>query len=118
MRGQLSLEFLIIVLTATMMLSVMLPQIQKTREISSYALSSRNAQLILDKLYYSCERIRISGETEEIVVNALANFSVKNYSGSLIIVFGEKNLSKSPFNCYLDANLSQGTNKIILAPDL
>jgi hypothetical protein len=116
MRAQLSLEFLIVILSAIALLSIMLPQIQKTKDISNYALLSRNAQLILDKLYYSCERVHISGENETITVNSLSNYSIQNMSDRLIAKFGSANVSRAGFRCSLNLNISKGATNVTLSP--
>ena len=116
MRGQLSLELLIVILTSIVMLSFLLPQVQKVKDLSDYALASRNAQLILDKLYYSCERAQISGESQSAIVNALSNYSLKGTGGSLTIKFGNNSLSRQGFGCIIDENISKGRNSLTLNP--
>jgi len=116
MRGQLSLELLIIILSSVVVLSILLPQMQRIKQTSDYALASRNAQLILDKLYYSCERVQISGESETILINSLSNFSIQNLSDNLTIEFGNKSLSKPGFQCSISLNLSKGKSNITLSP--
>jgi len=116
MRGQLSLELLLVILTSIVMLSFLLPQVQKVKDLSDYALASRNAQLILDKLYYSCERAQISGESQSAIVNAVSNYSLKNTGDSLTIKFGNKNLSRQGFGCSITQNLSKGKNSLTLNP--
>jgi hypothetical protein len=115
MRGQLSLEFLLVVLTAIVMLSFLVPQMEKVKSVSDYALSSRNAQLILDKLYYSCERAQLQGQ-EKVTINALSNFSLESKDGTLTITFGNRSLSRQRFGCAVDKNISQGKTEIVLSP--
>jgi uncharacterized protein (UPF0333 family) len=117
MKAQLSLEFLIVLLASMIILSIMIPLVQKAREVSEYAILSRNAQLILDKLYYSCERARISGESQLVTVNALSNFSINNISSTAIVSFAGRNLTKSGFGCALSLNLSRGESSLVLTPD-
>ena len=116
MNGQLSLEFLIVILSSIVMLSLLLPEIQKVKDISDYALVSRNAQLILDKLYYSCERASIAGESETVRLYSLSNYSLTTRNGQLTISFGEKRLSRL-FHCALAINISKGTTELTLHPD-
>jgi len=116
MRGQLSLELLLVILTSMVMLSFLLPQVQRVKDLSDYALESRNAQLILDKLYYSCERAHISGESQSAIVNAVSNYSLKSAGDSLTIKFENKTLSRQGFGCTIDQNLSKGKNSLTLNP--
>jgi len=116
MRGQLSLELLIVILTSIVMLSLLLPQVQKVKDLSDYAIVSHNAQLILDKLYYSCERAQISGESQSAIVNAVSNYSLKSTGDSLTIKFRNKTLSRQGFGCIIDKNISKGTTAITLTP--
>lgn len=116
MRAQLSLELLIVILSSIVMLSLFLPEVQKVKDISDYALVSRNAQLILDKLYYSCERASITGESEAVRLYSLSNYSLMARNGELTIGFGEKSISRR-FNCALALNLSKGMTEFTLRPD-
>ena len=116
MRGQLSLELLLVILTSIVMLSFLLPQVQRVKDLSDYALESRNAQLILDKLYYSCERAHISGESQSAIVNAVSNYSLKSAGDSLTIKFENKTLSRQGFGCTIDKNILRGTTVIPLTP--
>jgi len=116
MRGQLSLEFLVILLASLAILSIMVPLMQHVKEAGNEALAAANARLILDKLYYSCERVQIIGENETIAIDSLSNFSVKNISGSLVIGLESKNLSRDGFRCYIDAKIAKGKTSIVLSP--
>jgi len=116
MRGQLSLELLLVILTSIVMLSFLLPQVQKAKDLSDYALASRNAQLILDKLHYSCERAQISGENQSLIINAVSNYSLKSAGDSLTIKFGNKTLSRQGFGCVVSQNLSKGSTSLTLNP--
>jgi uncharacterized protein (UPF0333 family) len=116
MRGQLSLELLLVMLTAIVMLSFLVPQIQKVKDLSDYALTSRNAQLILDQLYYSCERAQISGEGQSLIINAVSNYSLRSTGDSLVIKFGNKSLSRQGFGCDVSQNVSKGRNSLTLSP--
>ena len=111
-----SLELLLVILTSMVMLSFLLPQVQRVKDLSDYALESRNAQLILDKLYYSCERAHISGESQSAIVNAVSNYSLKSAGDSLTIKFENKTLSRQGFGCTIDQNLSKGKNSLTLNP--
>ncbi len=116
MNGQLSLEFLIVILSSIVMLSLLLPEVQKVKDISDFALVSRNAQLIMDKLYYSCERASITGGSEAVRLYSLSNFSLVSRNGKLTISFGEKSLSRQ-FHCALALNISKGATELTLRPD-
>lgn len=117
MNGQLSLELLIVILSSIVMLSIFLPQIQKAKQVSDYALSIRNAQLIVDKLFYSCERVQITGVSETVTIFSISEFSIKSRSGSLSVSFGNKTVSRPGFGCTIGYNLSRGSNRLTLAPD-
>ncbi len=115
MNGQLSLEFLIVILSSIVMLSLFLPEVQKVKDISDYALVSRNAQLILDKLYYSCERASITGGSEAVRLYSLSNYSLTTRNGKLTIGFGGKSISRD-FQCALALNISKGATELTLRP--
>ena len=116
MKGQLSLEFLIILLSSIVMLSLFMPAVQKVKNLSDYTLTFGNARLIMDKLFYSCERASITGEKEIVTLHSLSNYSLTARDGKLTIAFGEKSISR-PFECALAMNISEGTTELALRPD-
>ena len=64
MKGQLSLEFMIIKAVFITILSMTLPHATRIVSASEYAVTSANARFVLNQVYSACERSRIS----EIVI--------------------------------------------------
>jgi hypothetical protein len=116
MKGQLSLELLLIVLSSLVAFSLMLPVIEKVSEAGKHSLVLSNIAAILDKVYYSCERVKLLGETEEVILFSMSNYSLKNISSELVIFFQDGNRSVSDFDCLIDANISVGQSHIFLNP--
>lgn len=117
-RGQLSLELLIVFLIFITLFFMIVPNINKVKDVGDFALNLRNAELILDKIYYSCERINILGPNsdEDIIFYSLTNYTIFN-NGSLTISFssfnGTKNISKEiRFSCDIDLNFTEGKNEL------
>ena len=117
-RGQLSLELLIVFLIFITLFFMIVPNINKVKDVGDFTLNLRNAELILDKIYYSCEKINILGpdSDEDIIFYSLTNYTIFN-NGSLTISFNSfnetKNISKEiGFSCDIDLNFSKGKNEL------
>lgn len=117
-RGQLSLELLMVFLIFITLFFMVVPNINKVKDVGNFAMNFRNAELILDKVYYSCEKINILGPNsdEEIVFYSPTNYSLLN-NGSLTISFNSfnetKNISKEiDFSCDVNISIGEGKNKL------
>lgn len=117
-KGQLSLELLIVFLIFITLFFMIVPNINKVKDIGDFTLNLRNAELILDKIYYSCEKINILGPNsgEDILFYSLTNYTIFN-NGSLTISFNSfnetKNISKEiGFSCNINLNFSEGKNEL------
>ena len=87
MRGQISLELLLIILILIAALSIIVPNIQSVKEVGDYALDTRNAQLILDKIAAACERVLITASEEKIEIHSLADYDLTTKGSTLTISF-------------------------------
>lgn len=125
MKGQLSLELLIILLIFSSLFVVMLSNIDYMKNIGDYSIDFRNAELILDRIYSACERVYISGENSEeiLILSSLTeyslNSSMKHNSYNISISFDSFNGSKTikldtKFPCNLNGTLKEGRNVLLI----
>lgn len=106
MRAQLSLELLLIMLIFLSAFLIILPKIGEVKNIADYALNLRNGELILDKLFFACERSLISRSNESFIIHALTDYDIFSNNNTLILFFKgineSKNISKQNFPCFLN----------------
>lgn len=118
MRGQISLELLIVFLIFLSLFFIIVPNIEEVKEVGDYALNLRNAELILDKIYYACERVYLRGPNSEenLVLYLLTDYFITG-DKSLTITFknNTKEISRDlDFPCIADFNISKGRSEIII----
>jgi len=114
MKGQLSIEFLIIIAIINSSFLIISPQLIKLKQVGDYALNVNNAQQILNEVYFACERFKITNEPQELKLTAFQDYELKTNNTHMEIIF-EKIVSKElNFECELNLELEKGENKIIL----
>ena len=115
MKGQLSLEFLVLVFMCTAFFLFILPNVNALKEAGDYALNLGNAELILDKFAYACERVLITNSREALVVHALTNYSVSRKQGKTFLFFrrvSEIKHASKPTPCAFEVGeIAQGRNE-------
>ena len=122
MRGQLSLEFLLILLIFSSVFLIILSNIDQIKKTGDYAINLRNAELILDRIYHSCERVYISGpDSEEVLVlYSLTNYSLNSSNRSVSIMFDSFNGTRvvkrdTKFPCRPNITLGEGINSLLVS---
>lgn len=122
MKGQLSLEFLLILLIFSSVFLIILSNIDQIKKTGDYAINLRNAELILDRIYYSCERVYISGpDSEEVLIlDSLTNYSLNSSSDSMSIAFDSFNGTRivkrnTKFPCRPNVILREGRNSLLVS---
>lgn len=114
MKGQLSLELLLIFLIMVLLLSAMYPAIAKSKEIINKGINIGNAKLILDKISTACDRVLIggSGAVERMAVLALADYNFHSSGSKLTAtVYGEQ-IFKQSACAPSDFVLEKGKNEV------
>lgn len=115
MKAQLSLEFLIIIAIFTTALLIITPNILRLKQTSDLALEANNAKTVLNEIYYSCERAKITGEPQSVELTALGNYKVYSNETHLLLLFENKTTAKRvPFECNVSASLKKGVNVFVL----
>jgi len=79
MKGQLSLELMLVILILVTAFAVLIPNIQSTAEAGNYLLDTQNKQIILEKLAAACKRAHITApySTETIEIYSLTNYTIQ-----------------------------------------
>lgn len=122
MRGQVSLEFLVVIAIFLGSFVFVSKNVNEIKGTGDYALRLRNAQIILDDIYYSGQRVLISGGREEIEVNALTDYELSADNGlamSFEGVDGSKTVSKEldfDYDIYVYV-IKKGRSRLVVERD-
>jgi hypothetical protein len=118
MRGQLSIELLLVLLIVFAFFLTIVPGIKTLEDAGAFVLNVQNAKSILAQLSNACERVLISNSQERISVYALVKYNVSGTRNiSLIFSYGEerKNVSReNDFECFLPQKIEKGENQLLV----
>ncbi|GEM_PF-4805912 len=124
MKGQLSIEFLIIILVALSFFSIMVPVIASVKSLGDYSINIRAGSRLLDILNYSCRLSKIQGDNSRIDSEFFApiNYTVSTENMTLFLNFPHDNASKllflDNFDCKANATVQRGLNHLVMSNEL
>jgi hypothetical protein len=121
MKGQLSIEFLIVILAAIAVLAMMISIANSVKDAGEYSLNLRAGERLLDEVYYNCRLSAIQGEHSKLEFKFYApvNYTISVRNNTLWLNFTRLNnsrLNKSlEFDCDVNATVDKGLRYLTIS---